>query len=132
MIVPVLSFIAIGLISYAGFLKLAARLLRYSVSWKSSFFFASIMLIAVIVDHVLVVSQPVAIRIGHAVVLVVGLVFLGGWFFSGRGTNRHGAVLGRSGGLRLMALMFAMMIVVAFAVVIPVQVFLSNHLSPAP
>ena len=31
-----------------------------------------------------------------------------------------------------MALAFAMMIVVAFAIVIPVQVFLSNHLSPPP
>ena len=31
MIVPLLIFIAVGLTSYAGFLKLAARLLRYSV-----------------------------------------------------------------------------------------------------
>ena len=43
MIVPWLTFIAIGLITYAGFLKLAARLLRYSVSWKASFLFAGIM-----------------------------------------------------------------------------------------
>ena len=129
MIVPWLIFIAVGLITYSGFLKFAARLLRYSVSWKSSFLFASIMLVVVIVDHVLVVSQPVAIRIGHAVVMVVGLVFLGGWFFSGRGTNRHGAVLGWPGGWRLVALMFAMMVVVAFAIVVPVQIFLSKHLS---
>jgi len=132
MIAQWLTFIAMGLVIYTGFLKLGARILRYSVSWKSSFLFASIMLIAVIVDHVLVVSQPVAIRVGHAVVMVVGLVFLGGWFFSGRGTNRHGAVLGWPGGLRLMALMFAMMIVVAFAIVVPVQFFLSNHLSTSP
>ena len=64
--------------------------------------------------------------------LLLGLVILGGWFFSGRGTNRRGAVLGWSGGIRLMALAFAMMIVAAFAIVIPVQVFLSNHLSPPP
>ena len=132
MIVPWLTFIAVGLITYAGFLKLAARLLRYSLSWKASFLFAGIMLVAVIIDHVLALSQPVAIRIGHGVVVLIGLVILGGWFFSKRGTNRRGEVLGWSGGIRLMALAFAMMIVAAFAIVIPVQVFLSNHLSPPP
>jgi len=29
-------------------------------------------------------------------------------------------------------LMFAMMVFVTFAIVVPVQVFLNNHLSPAP
>src|SRR6476661_584050 len=130
MIISWLIFMVLGLIIYAGFLKLAACLLRYSVSWKFSFLFAGIMLVTVIFDHVLVFSQPVAIRIGHGVVLLLGLVILGGWFFSRRGANRHGAVLGWSGGIRLMALAFAMMIAAAFAIVIPVQVFLSNHLSP--
>jgi hypothetical protein len=132
MIIPWLIFMAVGLITYAGFLKLAARLLRYSVSWKCSFLFAGIMLVLIIFDHVLVFSQPVAIRIGHGVMLLLGLLILGSWFFSGRGTSHRGAVLGWSGGIRLMALAFAMMIVVAFAIVIPVQVFLNNHLSPAP
>ena len=132
MMIPWLIFMAVGLVTYTGFLMLAARLLRYSVSWKSSFLFAAIMLVAVILDHVLVFSEPVAIRIGHGVVLLLGLIILGGWFFSGRGTNRRGAVLGWSGGIRLMALAFAMIIVVAFAIVIPVQIFLSNHLSTPP
>ena len=132
MIIPWLTFIAVGLITYAGFLKLAARLLRYSVSWKFSFLFAGIMLVAVIFDHVLVFSQPVAIRIGHGVMLLLGLLILGSWFFSGRGTSHRGAVLGWSGGIRLMALAFAVMIAAAFAIVIPVQICLSNHLSPAP
>jgi hypothetical protein len=132
MIVPWLTFIAVGLITYAGFLKLAARLLRYSVLWKSSFLFAGIMLVAVIFDHFLAFSESVAIRIGHGVALLLGLVILGGWFFSGRGRNRRGTVLGWSGGMRLMALAFAMMIVAALAIVMPAQVFLSKHLSPAP
>ena len=132
MIVPWLIFIAVGLITYAGFLKLAERLLRYSVSWKASFLFAAIMLVLVIFEHVLVFSQPVAIRIGYGVVLLLVLMILGGWFFRRRGTNRRGAVLGWSGGLRLVALTFAMMIAVAFAIVIPVQVFLSNHFSTPP
>jgi len=132
MIVPWLIFTAVGLITYAGFLKLAARLLRYSVSWRSSFLFAGIMLVAVIFHHVFFFSEPVATRIVYGVVLLVSLAILGGWFFSGRGTNRRGTVLGWPGGIRLMALAFAMMIVVAFAIVIPAQVFLSKHLSPGP
>ena len=132
MIVPWLIFTAVGLITYAGFLKLAGCLLRYSVSWKSSFLFAGIMLVAVIFHHVLFFSEPVATRIVYGVVLLVGPVILGGCFFSGRGTTRRGTVLGWSGGFGLMALAFAMMIVVAFAIVIPAQVFLSKHLSPSP
>jgi hypothetical protein len=62
MIVPLLTFVAVGLITYSGLLKLAARLLRYRVSWKVSFLFAGIMMVAVIVDHVLVFTSPVAIR----------------------------------------------------------------------
>ena len=129
MIVPLLIFIAVGLTSYAGFLKLAARLLRYSVPWKVSFLFAGIIMVAVISHHVVLFSAPVALRIGLGMVLLLGLVILGGWFFSGRGTNRRGSLLGWSGGIRLMALMFTMMVVVAFAIVLSVQVFLSNSCS---
>ena len=132
MIIPWLIFMVLGLITYAGFLMLAARLLRYSVSWKFSFLFAAIMLVAVIFDHVLVFSQPVAIRIGHGVMLLLGLLISGSWFFSGRGTSHRGAVLGWSGGIGLMALAFAMMIAAAFAIVLPVQFFLGNHLSTPP
>jgi hypothetical protein len=74
MIVPWLIFIAVGLITYAGFVKLAARLLRYKVSWMSSFLFAVIVLVLVIFDHVLAFDQPVAIRIVHVVVLLLVLV----------------------------------------------------------
>ena len=90
------------------------------------------MMVAVVFHHVLVFSEPVATRIGHGVMLLLALVILGGWFFRGRGTNRRGTVLGWSGGIRLMALAFAMMMFVAFAIAIPAQVFLSNHLSPPP
>ena len=113
-------------------MKLAARLLRYSVPWKVSFLFAGIIMVAVIFHHVVLFSAPVALRIGLGMVLLLGLVILGGWFFSGRGTNRHGSCLGWSGGIRLMALAFAMMIVVAFAIVMPTQFFLDKHLSPSP
>ena len=49
-----------------------------------------------------------------------------------RGTDRRGSVLGWPDGIRLMALAFAMMIFVAFAIVIPAQIFLYKHLSTAP
>jgi hypothetical protein len=78
MIVPLLIFIAVGLTSYAGFLKLAARLLRYSVPWKVSFLFAGIIMVAVIFHHVVLFSAPVALRIGLGMVLLLGLV-ISGW-----------------------------------------------------
>lgn len=67
MIVPWLTFIAVGLITFAGFVKLAAGLLRYKVSWKSSFLFAAVVLVLVIFDHVLAFDQPVAKRFVHVV-----------------------------------------------------------------
>jgi hypothetical protein len=95
-------------------------------------FFAVIMLVLVIFEHVLVFSEPMATRIGYGVMLLLVLIILVAGFSAGAGTSRNGAVLGWSGALRLVALAFAMIIVVAFAIAMPVQVFLSNHLSPAP
>jgi len=131
MIVPLLVLIVIGLSSYTGFLKLAARLLRYSVSWKSSFIFSGIMLAAFIFIMCWSLASPRRYGLASAS-CCCSVSILGGWFFSGRGTNRDGSVLGWSGGMRLMALMFAMMLFVGFAIVIPAQVFLSKHLSSAP
>ena len=130
MIVAWLIFTAVGLITSAGFLKLATCFLRYKVSWKSSFLFAVIVLVLVIFDHVLAFDQSVAIRIVHVVALLIVLLIFGSWFFSGRATDRTGTVLGWGGGIRLIALAFGMMIVVAFAIVLPTQVILSKHLSP--
>ncbi len=127
-IVPWLSFITVALTSYAVFVKLSARILRYRVSWRSSFLFAVIALVIVIFDHVLAFRQSAVIRIGHAAALLVGLLILGSWFFKKRGTNRRGTTLGWGGGIRLIALVFAMMAVAAFGIVIPAQVFLSKKL----
>ena len=115
-----------------GVCELAARLLRYKVSWKSSFLFAVIVLVLVIFDHVLAFDQPVAIRFVHVVLVLLVLVILGSWFFSARGMNRSGTLLGWGGGIRLIALAFALMIVVALVIALPAQMFLSKHLSPSP
>ena len=132
MIVPLITFIAVCIISYAGSLKLAVRILRYSVPWKSAFLFAGIMLVIVMFGHVLTLSESLATRVGYNIVVLAGQTAFGGWFFSGRGTNRQGTNLGWSGSLRLVALTFAMILVLVFAIAMPVQVFLSKHLSPAP
>jgi hypothetical protein len=132
MIVPWLIFIAVGLIIYAGFVKLAARLVGYKVSWKSSFLFAAIMLVLVLFDHLLAVARPVPVRTINVVVLLLVLVILGGWFFGARGIDRNGALIGWGGGIRLVALAFAIMVIVAFAIALPAQLFLSKHLSSPP
>ena len=51
---------------------------------------------------------------------------------SKRGAKRNDTVLEWAGALRLIALAFAMMLAVAFAIVLPAQVFLSKHLSQPP
>ena len=96
------------------------------------FLFAVIVLGLVIFDHVLAFDQPVALRVVHVVVVLLVLVVLGSWFFSARGMNRSGTLLGWGGGIRLIALAFAMMVIVAFAIILPAQVVLSKHLSQSP
>jgi len=96
------------------------------------FLFAVIVLALFIFDHVLAFDQPVTIRIVHAMVLLLVLVIFGSWFFRARGMNRSGNLLGSGGGIRLMALTFAVMVIVAFTIVLPAQVFLSKQLSPSP
>jgi hypothetical protein len=132
MIIPWLIFIAVGLITYAGFVKLAARLLRYKVSWKSSFLFAAIVLVLLLFDHVLAFAQAAAVRTTHVVALLLVLVILGGWFFGARGMDRTGTLIGCGGGIRLIALAFAIMVIVVFSIALPAQVFLTKHLSPPP
>ena len=131
MIIPWLVLIVIGLVTYAGFVKLAGRILRYKVSWRFCFLFAAIVLALVVIDQALVVDQRFAAGIPNSVVLLLILVALGSWFFKARGTNRDGTVLGWGGAIRLMALAFAMIIVVAFAIVVPANTYLKKHL-PEP
>jgi hypothetical protein len=125
MIVPWLTFIAVGLIVYTGFVKLAARILRYTVSWKAGFLFAAVLLVLVIVAHIFSIGQPAAIRIGQGMVLLLCVLIFGSWFFSYRGTKHGGTLLGWAGGLRLIALAVAIMIAVALTIVIPTQLFLN-------
>lgn len=81
-----------------------------------SFLFAIVALALVIFDHVLAVDQPVPIRIVHAMVLLLVLMICGSWFFSKRGMNRAGTLLGWAGGIRLIALTLGLMLVLASAI----------------
>ena len=42
-LIPLLLLTVIALCSYCGVVKLAARILRFSITWKSSFTFALLM-----------------------------------------------------------------------------------------
>ena len=121
-----LCLIAVGLVTYAGFVKLAACILRYKVSWRSCFLFAAIVLALVMLDQVLVVNQRLALRITNSVVLLLILITLGSWFLN-PAHEPSGNVLGWGRGVRLMALAFAMMIVVAVAVILPANTYLKKH-----
>jgi hypothetical protein len=87
-------------------------------------------LVAVIFAHIVALSQPAKMRIAQGVVLLIGLIIFGSWFFRARGTDRRGMSLGYRGGLRLMTVTFAMIVFVACAIVVA-GVF-NKHLSPAP
>lgn len=132
MIVPWLIFIAVGLGIYTGFVKLAARLLRYRVSWRSSFLFAVIMLIVIILAHIIDVERATSTRVEHSLALLLASFIFGGWFFSRRGTDGDGAVLGWGGGVRLIGLAFAMIVIAAFTIAISTQAFVTNHNAASP
>ena len=55
---------------YAGTMKLAARLLRYTLSWKLSIVFAITMLI------IAIASRAVQFAIGHSLPLWLALILL--------------------------------------------------------
>jgi hypothetical protein len=130
MLVPLLTLTVVALLMYAGFVKLAARFLRYGITWTSSFLFALIVYAVVIVARILspVVAQPLAIMVGQTVVLLFGLVILGGWFFSGRATDVGGQIVGWRGSIRLSALAFSLMFIIGIALLIILHAF---HLQPA-
>ena len=104
--VPILLFICL----YAGIVKLAVRLLRYTLSWKLSFLFALAMLI------IAMASRALQFAIGHSLPLWLSLILLlaayavlGAWLFGQRATNVSGRVLGWRGGVQLSACAFLLM-----------------------
>jgi len=99
---------------YAAIVKLAARFLRYTLSWKRSFMFALAMFI------IAMAARSLQFAIGYLLPLWLALIFLavvylalGAWLFAEHVTDASGQVLGWRGGLRLSACAFAVMTVLA-------------------
>lgn len=93
-------WIAIILCFYASYTKLAAYFLkRARVSWKQSFKFAVVLLVAAVLGRM--ISNLVGLSLPIFLSVLIGLslnLFLGGWFFSKRGTTAAGELLGWRGG----------------------------------
>ena len=107
---PLLIFICL----YAGIVKVAARLLRYKLSWKLSFLFALAMLIIAIASRALQLAIGYSLPLWLALILLLAVyVVLGAWLFGERATNASGQVLGWRGGVRLSACAFLLMAVFA-------------------
>jgi hypothetical protein len=124
LIPPIVIFICL----YAGIVKLAARLLRYTLSWKRSFVFALAMLI------IAIASRSLQFAIGHSLPLWLALVFLlvvylalSVWLFTEHATNASGQVLGWRGSLRLSACAFSVMAVFALLLLGVSLMFHSFH-----
>jgi hypothetical protein len=135
MLIPLLTFLVVALLCYAGFLKLAARILHYLVSWPLSFVFALGALFILIVTRLVPVADlgdPQAAAIARSILGLLLMVAFGTWFFSGRARDSSGAALGPGRAVLLVALAFAVMFVLAFAVIIPARGFLTTHLAPPP
>jgi hypothetical protein len=65
---------------YAAFIKLSARLLRYKIRWLTSFAFAAIIWLIAVFARILDLGQPLAIAVGHSIVVLVATLLLGGGF----------------------------------------------------
>jgi len=122
-LIPLLLLTAIGLCYYAGAVKLSARLLRFSVTWKSSFMFALLMLILVVLTRGISPAADHSLPVVICQMFVMAIVFtaLGGWFFRRRVTSANGQILGWPGSIRLSVLALSLIFVLGVAALIAVH-----------
>ena len=101
MLVPLFLFTAIALSFYGVLVKLAARILHFTVTWKSSFLFAFLMLLIVLLSRaVFPPPDAVAVVIGQMFIMAIAFAGLGSWFFRKRITDAEGRILGWPGSIR--------------------------------
>jgi hypothetical protein len=117
----VFAFVAV-----ACFVKLAARILRKTViSWKNALFFVLILFaitsakLLLGMSFVAVFPPVLALLAGTAISLCAGA-----WFFARRATTAEGFKLGWLGGLKLTALSFALMLLIAIPGILVATFFL--------
>jgi hypothetical protein len=131
-VATLLSFavpITVALCLYAAYVKLSARLLRYRVRWITSFAFAVIIWFIAVLARMLDLGQPLAIAIGHSVVVLFAVLLLGGWFFSTRSSDASGQPVGFSKAVGLSGLTFGLMFATAGILFLLTHVLF--HLQPA-
>jgi lipopolysaccharide export LptBFGC system permease protein LptF len=112
-LIPLLLLTAIALCFYGGVVKLAARILRFNVTWKSSFVFALLMLILVVLTRGISPAADQILPVVICQMFVMAMVFaaLGSWFFRSRVTGAAGQILGWSGSIRLSVLALSLILV---------------------
>jgi hypothetical protein len=132
-LIPLLLLIAMAVCFYGGGVKLAARILRFSVTWKSSFLFALLMLILVLLTHGISPAADQTLLLVICQMLVMAIVFaaLGSWFFRSRVTGADGQILGWSGSIRLSVLALSLIFSFGVAVLIGVHA-LSSYSNVQP
>ncbi len=132
-LIPLLLLTAIALCFYGGVVKLATRILRFSVTWKSSFLFALLMFILVVLTRGIfsAADQTLPVVICQMFVMAIVLAGLGSWFFRSRVTGADGQILGWPGSLRLSVL--ALSLIFSFGVVVLIAVHaLSSYANLQP
>jgi hypothetical protein len=132
-LIPLLLLTAIALGFYAAIVKLAARILRFSVTWKSSFLFALLIFILVVLTRGIspAAEQTFPVVICQMFVMAVLLAALGSWFFRRRVTGADGQILGWPGSLRLSALALSLIFTFGVAVLLAVHT-LSSYSNGQP
>jgi hypothetical protein len=99
---------------HAGIVKLAARILRYKLSWSLSFVFALAMLFIAIASRALQFAIGHSLPLWLALILLLGVyVLLGARLFAKRATNASGQVVGWRDGVRLSICAFLVMAALA-------------------
>jgi hypothetical protein len=132
-LIPLLLLTTIALCFYGGVVKLAARILRFSVTWKSSFLFALLMLILVVLTRGISPASDHTLPVVICQMFVMAIVFtaLGSWFFRRRVTGADGQILGWPGSIRLSALALSLIFGLGVAVLIAVYA-LSSYSNVQP
>src|SRR5712691_4750455 len=133
MLIPLLLLTAIALCFYGGVVKLAARILRFSVTWKSTFLFALLMLIVVVLTRGISPAEnhTLPVVICQMFVMASVLTALGTWFFRKRVTGGDGRILGWPGSIRLSSLALSLIFSFGVAVLIAVRA-LSSYSNVQP
>ncbi len=106
-----LVILSLMFISYAGLIKLSARLLRRSiVSWKNCFLFSLIFVGISMIFRIILISANVAIPVSVAVMNgFITQLAIGAWFFRNRGTDSTGNALGWRGAMKLMGISYGIL-----------------------